>query len=180
VSTKMRPVQARSEEPHEGSGSDEDAAVGQLTRLRPRMLVLGMLGVTVGAGAPAVCLGQGLEQAAAGFAAQWAAGDVSRLQSRFSERVSIQWEARPLGALTPARAGASIREYLEDREAASADVSRVGEVGGAPLRGFAEIRWESRMRGGSEMVTRTLFVAFVFEEGDWRVAELRVLPQTPL
>ncbi len=176
----MRPVQAPSER-HEGSGSDEDAAVRQLTRLCPRTLVLGMLSVAVGAGAPTVCLGQGLEQAAAGFAAQWAAGDVSRLQSRFSESgVSIQWEARPLGALTPARAGASVREYLEDREAASADVSRVGEVGGTPLRGFAEIRWESRMRGGSEMVTRTVFVAFVYEDGDWRVAELRVLPQTPL
>ncbi len=155
--------------------------MGQLTRLRPRTLVLGMLSAAVGAGAPAVCLGQGLEQAAAGFARQWADGDVSRLQSRFSESgVSIQWESRPLGTLSPRRAGASIREYLENREAASADVSRVGEVGGAPLRGFAEIRWESRMRGGSEMVTRTVFVAFVYEDGDWRVAELRVLPQTPL
>ena len=146
-----------------------------------RGLVLGMLGVSVGAGAPAVCLGQGLEQAAAGFARQWAAGDVSGLQSRFSQSgVRVQWEARPLGSLSPQRAGASIREYLGNREAASARVSRVEEVGGEPARGFAEIRWESRMRGGSEMVTRTVFVAFVFEDGDWRVAELRVLPQTPL
>ena len=74
----------------------------------------------------------------------------------------------------PQRAGASIREYLENREAASARVSRTGEVGGEPPRGFAEIRWESRFRGMSEMVTRTLFVAFVYEDGAWRVAELRV------
>jgi hypothetical protein len=146
-----------------------------------RGLVLGMLGVSVGVGVPAVCFGQDLEQAAAGFARQWAAGDVSGLQSRFSQSgVRVQWEARPLGSLSPQRAGASIREYLGNREAASARVSRVEEVGGAPARGFAEIRWESRMRGGSEMVTRTVFVAFVFEDGDWRVAELRVLPQTPL
>ncbi len=149
--------------------------------LRPRALILGILGVAVGAGVPAVCLGQGLEEAATGFATQWAASDVSRLQSRFSQSgVSIQWEARPLGALSPQRAGASIREYLGNREAASARVSRTGEVGGEPPRGFAEIRWESRIRGMSEMVTRTVFVAFVYEDDVWRVAELRVLPQAPL
>lgn len=144
-------------------------------------LALGMLAVAVGVGTPAACLGQDLEQAAAAFAGQWAGGDVSRLQSSFSQRgVRIQWEARPLGALSRQRAGASIREYLENREAASARVSRTGEVGGEPPRGFAEIRWESRIRGMSEMVTRTVFLAFVFENGAWQVAELRVLPQTRL
>ncbi len=149
--------------------------------LRSRVLVPGTLAVAVGVGAPAVCLGQDLEQAAAGFATQWAAGDVSGLQGRFSESgVRVQWEARPLGALSPQRAGASIREYLGNREAASARVSRVEEVGGAPARGFAEIRWESRVRGISENVTRTIFVAFILEDDIWRVAELRVLPQTRL
>ncbi len=146
-----------------------------------KALALGMLGVAIGVGAPAVCLGQDLAQAATGFARQWAAGDVSGLQGRLSQSgVRIQWEARPLGALSPQRAGASIREYLENREAASARVSRVEEVGGTPPRGFSEIRWESRIRGVSENVTRTVFVAFTFEDDDWRVTELRVLPQTRL
>ena len=146
-----------------------------------RGLVLGMLGLSVVAGAPAIGLGQDLAQAAAGFATQWAAGDVSGLQTRFSQGgVRVQWEARPLGALSPRRAGASIREYLENREASSARVSRTGEVGGEPPRGFAEIRWESRVRGISEAVTRTVFLAFAYEDGTWRVDELRVLPQTPL
>ena len=153
----------------------------EFSRLRPRTLLLGMLVVVSGAGVPPECLGQDLEQAAAAFAEQWASGDISRLQGRFSQSgVSIQWEAGPLGALSPQRAGASVREYLGDREAASARVSRTGEVGDEPPRGFAEIRWESRIRGGSEMVTRTVFVAFVYEDGTWRVAELRVLPQTRL
>jgi hypothetical protein len=146
-----------------------------------RTLALGIVGLVFGAGIPAACFGQGLEEAAARFAAQWAVGDISQLQSRFSlGGASIQWEARPFGALSPQRAGASIRESLENREAQSARVSRTGEVGGEPPRGFAEIRWESRIRGMSEMVTRTVFVAFVYEDGVWRVAELRVLPQTRL
>lgn len=132
-------------------------------------------------GAPAACLGQDLAQAAAGFASQWAAGDVSRLQGGFSsDGVRLQWESRPLATLAPQHAGASIREYLGDRERASAGVFRVGEVGGDPPRAFAEIRWESRIRGMTETVTRTLFVAFVSEGGDWRVTEVRVLPQTRL
>ena len=144
-------------------------------------LVLGILCVSVGAGVPAACLAQNLEQAAGGFATQWAAGDVSGLQTGFSQGgVRIQWEARPLGALPPRRAAASIREYLENREAVSTRVSRTGDVGGDPPRGFAEIRWESRIRGMTETVTRTVFVAFVNEDDTWRVAEVRVLPQTPL
>lgn len=152
-----------------------------LAEVSPRTIVLGMVGVVLGVGVPTVCLGQDLEQAAVQFAARWAAGDVSGLQGRLSQYgVRLQWEARPLGALSPQHAGASIREYLENREAGSARVSRVGEVGGEPPRGFAELRWDSRMRGMSEMVTRTIFVAFVYEDGVWRVAELRVLPQTRL
>ncbi len=146
-----------------------------------RGLILGALGVGVSVGAPAVCLGQDLEQAATRFAAQWAAGDVSTLQDRFSlNGLRLQWEARPLGALAPPRAGVSIREYLGNREATSARVSRFGEVGGDPPQGFAEIRWESRIRGMTEMVVRTVFVGFVYEDGAWRVAELRVLPRSRL
>lgn len=149
---------------------------------RTRGYALGVaIGVAVGVGAPAVCLAQTLEQAAAQFAAQWAAGDVSRLQSGFSPNgLRLQWEARPLGALGPPRAGASIREYLDNRETTSASVSQVDEVGGEPRRGFAEIRWESRIRGMSEMIVRTVFVAFVFEGGVWTVDEVRVLPPTRL
>ena len=112
------------------------------------------------------------------FAAQWAAGDVSQLQSRFSQSGLAFNGRRGLSVLSPPSApAASIREYLENREAASARVSRTGEVGGEPPQGFAEIRWESRIRGMSEMVTRTVFVAFVYEDGVWRVAEVRVLPR---
>ena len=146
-----------------------------------RILVLGVVAVAVGVSTPAACLGQDLEQAAAAFAAQ--CPPVTCLGSRADSpraECASNGEAQPLGALSPQRAGASIREYLGNREAASARVSRTGEVGGEPPRGFAEIRWESRIRGMSEMITRTVFVAFVYEDGAWRVAELRILPQTRL
>ena len=78
--------------------------------------------------------------------------------------------------LDPRHAGASIQDFLGDREAVVARVSRVEEVGGDPPTGYAEIHWESRVTGTSEVVARTVFVAFVSVDGTWRVTELRVLP----
>ena len=137
-------------------------------------LLLGGLAVL---GESRACLGQGLEEVASSFADQWARGQTGALQSRLAPRgVQIQLGGRPLGVLDPRHAGASIQEYLGDREAVGARVSRVEQVGGDPPTGYAEIRWESRVMGTSEVVTRTVFVAFVSEEGTWRVTELRVLP----
>ena len=137
-------------------------------------LLLGALAVLGDSGE---CLGQGLERAAATFADQWVGGQASALQSRLAPGgIQIQLGGRPLGVLDPRHAGASIQEYLSDREAVGARVSRVEQVGADPPTGYAEIRWESRVIGTSEVVTRTVFVAFVSQEGTWRVTELRVLP----
>ena len=57
-------------------------------------------------------------------------------------------------------------------------MTQVEEVGGDPPKGYAEIRWESRIQGTSDVLARTVFVAFVSEDGGWRVTELRVLPQS--
>ena len=90
--------------------------------------------------------------------------------------VRIQWEARQVGSLEPRHAVASIREYMGSREGVATRVTRVEEVGGDPPKGYAELRWESRVRGTSDVLARTVFVAFVAEGGGWRVTELRVLP----
>jgi len=122
-------------------------------------------------------LGQSLSGAASAFADRWRAGEVSMLTESFSRGgVRLQWETRQLGSLDAGRAVASIREYLGNRESVATGVVRVEEVGGDPPKGYAEIRWESRMRGTSDVLARTLFVAFVSEEGGWRVTELRVMP----
>ena len=123
------------------------------------------------------CLGQSLQEAASVFAGRWSAVEIASLEGSLSKGgVRIQWEARQVDSLDPAHARASIQEYLAGREGVSARVTRVEEVGGDPPKGYAEIRWESRIRGTSEVLGRTVFVAFVSEEGGWRVTELRVLP----
>lgn len=120
-----------------------------------------------------------LEEAAEAFIERWAGGDVGSLQRMFSAGgVRLQWGVRPLGVLDPQHAIASVREYLEGREGLAARATRVEDVGGDPPRGYAEIHWESRIRGTSEVVRRTVFVAFVSRDGVWRVTELRVLPRS--
>jgi hypothetical protein len=123
------------------------------------------------------CLGQSLEDAAASFANRWGAGEVASLEGSLSPAgVRLQWEARQVGSLDPRHAVASIREYLGRREGVSTRVTRVEEVGGEPPKGYAEIRWESRIQGTSDILARTVFVAFTSENDRWQVTELRVLP----
>ena len=141
----------------------------------PRPFVIGLF-LTLGL-PPGVCLGQSLEAAASAFASRWGAGDVSSLEGSLSHGgVRLQWEARQVGSLDPRHAVASMREYMGSREGVSTGVTRVEEVGGEPPKGYAEIRWESRIQGTSDVLARTVFVAFVSEDGRWRVTEVRVLP----
>ena len=126
---------------------------------------------------PDACRGQSLADAASAFAGLWGGGGVSGLEGSMSRSgVRLQWEGRQVGSLDPQHAVASIREYMGSREAAGTRVTRVEAVGGEPPKGYAEIRWESRIQGTSDVVARTVFVAFVSENGAWRVTELRVLP----
>jgi len=126
---------------------------------------------------PGTCLGQSLEDAASTFAGLWGAGEVSSLEGHLSPAgVRLQWETRQVGSLGHRHAAASIREYLGSREGVGTRVTRVEEVGGEPPKGYAEIRWESRIQGTSDVLERTVFVAFTSEDGGWRVTELRVLP----
>ncbi len=145
-------------------------------RLRPWLLggVLAALAIP-----SARCLGQSLEEASAEFARRWGAGEVSSLERSLSRSgVRLQWEARRVGSLDRRHAGASIREYLASRQGLATSVTRVEEVEGDPPRGYAEIRWESRIEGTSDILARTVFVAFRAEGDGWHVTEVRVLPVT--
>lgn len=140
--------------------------------VRPLLAVCLMFGLSSG-----LCLAQSLEDAAANVASLWGAGEVSELEKTLSDSgVRLQWDSNQVGSLDPRHAAASIREYLGSRQGTGTRVTRFEEVGGDPPKGYAEIWWESRILGTSDVLARTVFVAFVSEDGGWRVTELRVLP----
>ena len=140
--------------------------------VRSLLVAVLMFGLSSG-----TCLAQSLEDAAANVARLWGAGEVSGLEKSLSESgVRLQWDANQVGSLDPRHAAASIREYLGSREGTGTRVTRFEDVGGDPPKGYAEIHWESRISGTSDVLVRTVFVAFVSEDGGWKVTELRVLP----
>jgi hypothetical protein len=141
---------------------------------RPALVVGALLALVASS---VECRAQSLEEAASNFARRWDAGEAAGLESSLSRvGVRFQWESRPADALDPGHAAASIREYLQSRVGVATRVTRVEEVGGDPPTGYAEFRWESRIQGTSDMLSRTVFVAFVREDGAWLVTEVRVFP----
>jgi hypothetical protein len=117
---------------------------------------------------------------------------------RFMARVARLWldrDAAGLAALAPANgrmifsagpdpaetvqsrhAAAALRSLFNERETVSVRPSRVTVAGGRPLQGFAEITWASRSRGIAAQQTSSIYVGAVWEDGEWRIRELRVLP----
>lgn len=117
---------------------------------------------------------------------------------RFVTRVARLWmdrDAAGLAALAPANgrmafsagagpaemvqsrhAAAALRALFAERETLSVRPSRVTVAGGRPLQGFAELAWASRSRGIAAQQSASIYVGAVWEDGEWRIRELRVLP----
>lgn len=124
-------------------------------------------------------------------------GGEPRLEG-FVARVSRLWEAEDadgLASLAPSggrmvlevggggagpvperHAAAALRSLFADRETVSIRLARVTVAGGQPLQGFGELAWLSRSRGVSAARGSTVYVGVVWEGGEWRIRELRVLP----
>jgi hypothetical protein len=118
-----------------------------------------------------------LEQAARRFAQAWAHGDVDQVVQLLSSRgIRLRLEGMDRNALAPRQAIAALRDFLRGHEPGAVSLVRAAPVAGTPGRGFAELRWRTRVAGTSHEVVRSLFLGMVLEGGDWRVDELRLLP----
>ncbi len=144
------------------------------------LLLLGLLGATSPApAAPAVSSAlsqETLAQVVARLSKAWVAGDLETIGSLVaSAGVHITLGGRDYHVLTERQAVATIRGLLSRYEGRAFEVTRTSELGGAPSRGISEVMWDAVDRGSGELVRRTLFIAFILEDGAWRVEDLRVL-----
>jgi hypothetical protein len=118
-----------------------------------------------------------LEQAALRFARAWGNGDVDQVMRLLSSRgIRLRLEGMDRNALSARQANAALRDFLRGHEPGEVGLVRAAPVAGTPGRGFAELRWQTRVAGTSHAVVRSLFLGLVLEGGDWRVDELRLLP----
>jgi hypothetical protein len=109
-------------------------------------------------------------------ASAWHKGDASAVAG-FAARngVSVNIDGRAVGPLAPRQAAAVIRRVFEDRESLSVRSNMTRSAGGSPARAFGEITWTTRARGTTIPGRATIFVAFVHEDEQWRITEIRLI-----
>lgn len=118
-----------------------------------------------------------LEEEAMRFARAWVDRDYPAMESMMVShglRLHVQGELFP--SVDPRRAAVALRGLLGRYEGGEAELVRVSRSAGQEGRGFADLRWRTRVTGTGEDAIFTLFIAFELQERGWLVNEIRVLP----
>lgn len=109
-------------------------------------------------------------------AGHWARGDVSGLANLLSPRgIGFHTATEGQATLDPRKALAALEDLLDRRPSVSCSVVRVTLASGASDRGSAELSWEATAPGTSEVIRRTVFVGFSWDDARWRIYEIRIL-----
>jgi hypothetical protein len=118
-----------------------------------------------------------LERVATRFTEALEQGDVDQMARLLSEQgIRLRLQGLDRSALSVRQAQAALRDFLRGYEPGAAHMVRAAPVAGSPGRGFAEVRWQTRVAGTSHPAVHSVFLGLVRGEGGWRVDELRLLP----
>jgi hypothetical protein len=118
-----------------------------------------------------------LERVATRFTAALEQGDVDQMARLLSEEgIRLRLQGLDRSALSVRQAQAALRDFLRGYETGAAHMVRAAPVAGSPGRGFAEVRWQTRVAGTSHPAVHSVFLGLVRGEEGWRVDELRLLP----
>jgi hypothetical protein len=113
----------------------------------------------------------------AGVARHWAAGEADRLVALapMDERIILDLGGEGPGSVQPRHAAAALRRIFGERQTVTVRASRVTLSGGSPVQGFGELTWVARVRGDSDPHTTIVYIGAVWEDGAWRLRELRLM-----
>ena len=148
-----------------------------MIRTRFRIFLL----CTVAFLAPRALAAQGRPAPLEGFvssvARMWGAGDAGGITglAPADGRIVLDLGNGQAEAVEARHVAAALRELFRDRATVSVRSTQVAISGGQPVRGFGELSWTSRPRGVSDSETRTVYVGAEWEQGGWKIRELRVL-----
>lgn len=118
-----------------------------------------------------------LERVATRFTAALEQGDVDQMARLMSDDgIRLRLQGLDRSALSVRQAQAALRDFLRGYEPGAAHLVRAAPVAGSPGRGFAEVRWQTRVAGTSHPAVHSVFLGLVQGEEGWRVDELRLLP----
>ena len=117
---------------------------------------------------------QTLEPVAQRIAAAWNKNDAAALTAFAAKPgISLELAGERVGPLPARQAAAALRSLFDKRETVTTRAGIAKEITGQPRRAFLELSWITRQPGTSETARSTVFVALVFEDGHWRVTEIR-------
>jgi hypothetical protein len=107
----------------------------------------------------------------------WEAKDVDNLVDLVSESEPIVLDrGKGTERVNGRHAAAALRALFSDLESVSVRPVKATVSGGQPPRGFGELTWVYRTRGGPAPQTRAVYVGAVWDGRNWRISELRLLP----
>lgn len=137
------------------------------------LLLVLLLGAPRPASAQGVPLGEFVEQ----VAWLWNMGDVAALVDLLPARERVVLDTgRGTEAVTAHHAGAALRALFDGRESLGVRSVRTSVAGRTPPRGFGELQWSYRVRGGPSAQSRSVYIGAVWEGRGWRINELRLMP----
>ena len=139
-----------------------------------RRIALPVFMLLAAAAAPA--RGQELSDVVERVARSWSRGDASAVVAHAARGgLSLDLEGQRVGPVAARQAAAVLRGLFDRSETVRADAGRTRVVGGSPEKAFGEIAWTSRARGTTIPERATVVLAFVREDGQWRVTEIRLM-----
>jgi hypothetical protein len=118
-----------------------------------------------------------LEPFIARVAQLWAEGRADALVelAPADGRMVLDLGGQGAGPVAGRNAAAALRDLFSGRHTVSTRAIRVTLSGGQPLSGFGEVAWVSRSRGTTVPRNSTVYVGVAWEDGEWRIRELRIL-----
>jgi hypothetical protein len=118
-----------------------------------------------------------LEEFVREVARLWATADVAGLIDLLpAENRLVLDTGSGIETVNSRHAAAALRALFSERENVSALPVRVTVASSRPPRGFGELAWTFRLRGGPGDQSRSVYVAAVSERGSWKISELRLMP----
>jgi hypothetical protein len=142
-----------------------------------RILLATLTGLLLGAQPLAAQSPAPLEQFVRRVGYLWEAKDVDHLVDLVTEAEPVLMD-RGSGTerVNGRHAAAALRALFSDLESVSVRPAKATVSGGQPVRGFGELTWVFRTRGGPGEQTRSIYVGAVWDGRNWRISELRLLP----
>jgi hypothetical protein len=118
-----------------------------------------------------------LEEFVQRVARLWSTGEVAELVEMIPEGDRFLLDTGDgIETANTRHAAAALRALFSQKETLRASPVRVTVSSAEPVSGFGEISWTYRIRGAPGEELRSVYVGARWEDENWRIAELRIMP----